>query len=476
MNTLYHLSLEKEIVQELNPVDPPTDGGTPPKMRRETVLAVVSRSAQLSPPFHELLSEASLLAASATEMEYFGYAELRGGRMLVGWGLVADSSRNVDPVPVAVTRDPASSGFAFALERDHPVVLFNAGMDERFQDAQMIGHRIRSGIICPIAFRDQQYGALGIFSPQPRTLTKSDVMFVQSLALVLGPTRAHQNAERALAEHSRFLSSAIDSLDALVVLLREDGTVAQVNRTCLNVSGYSAEQLRGQRLAGSLLSAHEDTRIEQELVALKREMEPLRRDATLVTRTGEQRRISWTFARLAGSNPDALFLGTGIDVTEQYRALEQLGRAEAQPAAKAAATSQEPDGPPQFTLAPTVAFDKSPSDVPADRRSHNRHPYSRIQSVAPCMNGQLPERGHFRAVRCHDISPKGFSFLLAAEPDFDELVAAFGSAQTRIFLRSRVVHSTRFRHDGRSVLLVGCEYIGRVRLPWVNPVAVEMPL
>jgi hypothetical protein len=91
-----------------------------------------------------------------------------------------------------------------------------------------------------------------------------------------------------------------------------------------------------------------------------------------------------------------------------------------------------------------------------------------VQSIAPCIEGKLPDRSHLREVRCHDISSKGFSFLLASKPDFNELVAAFGSEQSQIFLRARVVHSTPLRHHGRNVLLVGCEYTGRVRLPWLN--------
>src|SRR5262245_39754608 len=117
MNDLYHLSLEKEIVLELDPFGASVDPEQPPAMRRETVLALVTRSAQLSLQFHGLRNEAGLLVGSALDMEYFGFAEVRASNSLFfGWGSVSDCTRNVDPVPVEVAWNSSTSGFAFALE------------------------------------------------------------------------------------------------------------------------------------------------------------------------------------------------------------------------------------------------------------------------------------------------------------------------------------------------------------------------
>jgi hypothetical protein len=57
---------------------------------------------------------------------------------------------------------------------------------------------------------------------------------------------------------------------------------------------------------------------------------------------------------------------------------------------------------------------------------------------------------------------------MESKPDFEELVAAFGAQQSQLFLRARVKHTTPFRYRGRNVLLVGCEYSRRVRLPWLS--------
>jgi PAS domain S-box-containing protein len=466
MNNLYHLSLEKEIVLEMDPFGTSLDVGQPPAMRRETVLAVLSRSAQLALPFHELLKEAGLLAASALDMEYFGYAEVGApSSFSVGWGSVADCTRNVDPVPAETARDAATSGFAFAAASAHPIVVADAAGEERFRDAQLIGHGVRSGIFCPVRYREQQYGAVGTFSTRQRTLTKSDVMFVQSIALLLGPTRAHQNAERTLAEHSRFLSATIDSLDAMVIMLREDGAVTQINRTCLTLSGFTANELRGRKIWSAFFVPAEADGVQMTLNELRCGSSQRRFDASFLTKSGTEKRISWTIARLPVATGDAALMATGIDITDQHRALSKLNSPETSLSATPTAKNEE-------TL---VTATPNSETSGRERRTHDRRPYSCVQSVAPCIHGKLPERTQFRPVRCHDISPRGFSFLLAAPPDFEELVAAFGSAQSRLYLRGRVVHSTPFRQGGRNVVLVGCEYSGRVRLPWIGTAVAEEP-
>jgi PAS domain S-box-containing protein len=460
MNDLYHLSLEREIVLEMDPLGTNAEAGKLPTMRRETVLAIVSRSAQLPLQFHELLNEAGLLAASALEMEYFGFAEVRSSQtLLAGWGSVSDSTRNMEPVPVEIALNASTSGFGMAIESLHPIVVADAARDDRFRDSQLIGHRIHSGVICPIGFRDEKYGALGVFSNKPRTLAKADVLFVQSIALLLGPTRAHQNAERTLSEHTRFLTSAIDAIDAMVVLLRDDGAVSQINRTCQTLSGFTPGELRGRKVWSAFFESSEADAVRASLNELRSAQGRRRFESSLLTKQGEKRHVSWTVTRLPGEMADGAFLATGIDVTDQLRAMSRLGPPESHPA-----TPGNADAPAEVSRSGA----QSEEQAGGERRTHDRRPYSCVQSIAPCIDGKLPERSQFRPVRCHDISPRGFSFLLTAPPDFDELIAAFGSAQSRLYLRGRVIHSSPFRHGGRNVLLVGCEYIGRVRLPWFN--------
>lgn len=466
MSNWSHLALEKEVIAELNPFETGSDKGEPPIVRRETVLALISRAAQLSLDFPELLNEAALLTASALEMEMFAYAHVRRTDSLsVAWGSAADSTRNLDPVAVDVAWDPSHSVFGFAIKAGHPVIVADPAKETRFHDAHLTEHEVHAGIIGPITYREQQYGALGVFTQEPRTLAKDDALFVQSIALLLGPTRAHQNTERALAEQSRFLSSAIDSLDAMVVLLNAEGAVMQINRACQAWGGFTVNQLRGRKVWSAFFLPIDEEAIKVTLQDLRNGLGQRRCEAFFITKQGDRRRVSWTLARLPTAAGGATFLATGIDITEQHRALSKLQALECvNPDSVTAKLSPTSEGSAADITKSLMELDGRGGE----RRTHDRRPYSCVQSVAPCVDGKLPERHHFREVRCHDISPRGFSFLLAAKPNFDELVAAFGSTHTRLFLRARVVHTTPFKYEGRNVLLVGCEYTGRVRLPWGN--------
>ena len=461
MEKLDHISLEREIMAELDPAVLTTKH-KPIIVRRETVLAVLSQSAQVSTDFCELLNEAGLLSAAALELEFFGHAQVqRTGSLTVSWGSVSDSNRNIDPVPTEIIWDSTRSGFGYAIEAGHPVLLADVAQETRFRDPQLVCDKICGGAICPIRYRDQEYGAIGVFSANRRDLTKEDVLFLQSVTLLLGPTRAHQKTERTLAEHSRFLSSAIDALDAMVVLLDVNGSVLQINRACQLWGGFTTNQLRGRTLWSAFFLPNAEATVRALIQDVGSDLGQRRIDAFFMSKHGEQRRVNWTIARLPNGSGDATFLATGIDITEQYTALVKLEEIEAKMAG--AAEKQLAS-----TMPKSETSTQGDSDASAcERRKHDRRPYACVQLIAPCMEGKLPDRRAFREVRCHDISPRGFSFLVEVKPDFDELVVAFGSAQSQLFLRAKVKHISLFGQDGRNLLKVGCEYLGRVRLPWI---------
>jgi PAS domain S-box-containing protein len=349
-----------------------------------------------------------------------------------------------------------------AIESGHPIVVDNAANDHRFVDPVLTQHGVTSGVICPIDYRDQHYGAIGFFSAKERNFSRDDVLFLHSVALFLGPARAHQKTERTLAEQTRFLSSAIDSLDAMVVMLNAEGGILQINRACQQLSGFTLAELRGRRIWSAFWQPEECASAEVAIGELRAGVKQAKREAFFVTKQGVTRRVHWTFAKLqSGNGTGPAILATGIDVTEQHNAIKRLE--ETTRIQKGHGHSTGPDEPLTKRRAP------EPGQIdPRDRREHERRPYQCIQMVAPCVDGKLPSLDQFREVRCYDISPAGFSFLLTTPPTFEELVATFGLASSaRLYLRAIIRHVTPIQYEGRKVLLIGCEYIGRVRMPTV---------
>jgi PAS domain S-box-containing protein len=357
-------------------------------------------------------------------------------------------------VPTEVIWNSSCSAFGYTLEAGHPILVGDVQEESRFCDPMLIAQGIQWGAICPITYRAQQYGAIGVFCTDRCPIAKDDVLFLQSVALLLGPTRAHQKTERALAEHSRFLSTAIDSLDAIVVLLDASGAVLQINHACQSWGGFSADQLFGRKLWSAFFLPGEEESIRNLIQDAANGESQRRCDAYFLSKHGDRRRVSWTVARLPSAAGDATFLATGIDVTDQHNAMSMLQEMKAN---LTEASKQQASN--------ALGAAKAEDEKGRERRKHDRRPYSCVQLIAPCIAGNLPARKDFREVKCHDISPRGFSFLLEAKPEFDDLVVAFGAAQAQLFLRAKVKHISSIHHVGRIYMKVGCEYLGRVRLP-----------
>lgn len=97
-----------------------------------------------------------------------------------------------------------------------------------------------------------------------------------------------------------------------------------------------------------------------------------------------------------------------------------------------------------------------------DRRERNRRTYSRVELVAPFVEGRVPHRSEFREVRLNDISEQGFSYLAPQAPDSDNIVMVLGEPPTCAYLTAVVCHCTPKKVGARTRYLVGCRFTGRV--------------
>ncbi len=82
--------------------------------------------------------------------------------------------------------------------------------------------------------------------------------------------------------------------------------------------------------------------------------------------------------------------------------------------------------------------DSEQSDGAAERRDQRRRPFMTDQRIAICQGREVPDESEFVKVRCHDLTRQGFSFFMPNRPDFDVLVAAFGSPPGMIYLAAEV--------------------------------------
>lgn len=73
-----------------------------------------------------------------------------------------------------------------------------------------------------------------------------------------------------------------------------------------------------------------------------------------------------------------------------------------------------------------------------ERREHERKPFSVRQLIAPIRDGRMPLSEDFFLVRCHDLTPNGFSFLLENTPDFSELIVTFNLPVGNTLIRAEI--------------------------------------
>lgn len=96
-----------------------------------------------------------------------------------------------------------------------------------------------------------------------------------------------------------------------------------------------------------------------------------------------------------------------------------------------------------------------------ERRSGERRDFRCQQLLAPFDGVTLPAQEDYSRVRCHDLSPTGFSYYADARPAAKKLVAALGRTPFRFFV-AEVVNQRIVERDGKRKILVGCRFIGRI--------------
>jgi hypothetical protein len=98
------------------------------------------------------------------------------------------------------------------------------------------------------------------------------------------------------------------------------------------------------------------------------------------------------------------------------------------------------------------------------RPRSQRHRYPKIQWIAPYYGTILPARDHFHEVRCQDLSASGLSFYWPCLPDFEHLLVRLGDQQNEVCFVARVARSQPVVQGDGTEYLVGCKFLGRVRL------------
>ena len=109
-----------------------------------------------------------------------------------------------------------------------------------------------------------------------------------------------KTAEAALQEERNLLTAMLDTVDALVVVLRADGAIVRFNRAGELLSGYSFSEVRGRYFWELFPTPEESERCRRCSAELRPGQEPSEYEADWLTRDGSRRRIAWSSTVLPG--------------------------------------------------------------------------------------------------------------------------------------------------------------------------------
>ena len=142
--------------------------------------------------------------------------------------------------------------------------------------------------------------------------------------------RARQRVESALTVERNFVSTVLDTVDALVAVFDTAGRIVRFNRACESASGYDFPTMVGRTLWDTLIPNADVPAAVQNFARIRAGGSPAAFENQWLHRDGSLRRIAWSASPLFDDQGRINFIiATGIDVTVQRGAEETLRESEA---------------------------------------------------------------------------------------------------------------------------------------------------
>ncbi len=151
----------------------------------------------------------------------------------------------------------------------------------------------------------------------------ADLVFIRDVS-------ERKSAEEALVRERSFQAQIMKTIGALVVVLDPEGRITLFNRSCERVTGYSFEEVKGEKVWDRLLDSEETEPVKQVFENLKAGRFPNQFENYWICKSGARRLIAWSNTAIVGELGDVEHIvGTGIDITERRRADEERLKLEA---------------------------------------------------------------------------------------------------------------------------------------------------
>ncbi len=195
---------------------------------------------------------------------------------------------------------------------------------------------VKSYALVPIISRSKVIGLLNIDSKTPSFIGQHDAhtlqAFADQAAIALENSWLYDRARyevarrvRSLKQERNFVSTILDTIETLVVVLDPQGRIIRFNGAYEKVTGFSAEEVRYRYLWELFLTPQEIEPFKEIIGQLAAGQYPIEHSSHLKARNGELRQIMWTNTVLRNSRGNVEYIiGTGLDVTEHKKTTAAL--------------------------------------------------------------------------------------------------------------------------------------------------------
>ena len=167
---------------------------------------------------------------------------------------------------------------------------------------------------------------------QAELLLDSNLQLEETNQQIAGLNREISRKHAELQSERDFVSTVLDTVGCLVLLLDMDGRVVLFNHACERLTGYEFEVIKGWDFWQLCLAEENQEAARSEFARLRVGGQSQEMETEWVSRDGERRLVSWHYTVLAGNgHPGEFVIVTGTDVTERKRSedariREQAGR------------------------------------------------------------------------------------------------------------------------------------------------------
>ncbi|MEQ8969130.1 MAG: PAS domain-containing sensor histidine kinase [Coleofasciculus sp. C1-SOL-03] len=136
----------------------------------------------------------------------------------------------------------------------------------------------------------------------------------------------YRDRQQAELQEQNFVSVILDTANALIIVLDQQGRIIRFNHTCERLTGYSFEEVKGKYIWDLFLIPEDIESVKTIIRELQACHFPNEHENYWLARDGTRRLISWYNTVLLDDNGAVKYLiGIGIDITERQQA-EQMRR------------------------------------------------------------------------------------------------------------------------------------------------------